>query len=71
MTETYKIISVKGGKFHRPKITTRERGDWFVEMPTVCGSTVKALNVFEDMEGVYKYNENPSRYLCLKCFPNK
>ena len=69
MTETYGVIQVKGGKFHRPFTTTHERMAWVRPMLTACSVSVTPLNVFSAVEGALEYTGGRREYLCRKCFP--
>ena len=69
LTETHEVIQVKGGKFHRPKQTTHARMEWLKPMPTECGYTVTALNVFNDIAHALEYTGGHREHLCAKCFP--
>jgi hypothetical protein len=67
--ETYQVIQVKGGKFHRPDQTTRERGAWFRPIVTACHHTVTPLNVFSSEDDALSYTGGREQFLCRKCFP--
>lgn len=65
--ETYSVIQVKGGKFHRPKVTTLNRMAWFKPMETECGITVSPLNVFQSVADATSYTGGNTTHLCQKC----
>lgn len=68
-TETYAVIQVSGGKFHRPKETTHERMDWLRPMAIDCSSIpVAPVNVFNAVEDALKYTGGRKEFLCRKCF---
>ncbi len=65
-TETYQVIQVKGGKFHRPERVEQEH--WFKPMLTSCGSQVTPLNVFSVVGDAISYCGGRTEGLCRKCF---
>lgn len=68
-TETYQVISTRGGKYHKPKEPTRPSKSWFFStIPTVCGNHVEPLNVFLDLPDALKYTGGSKQYLCKHCF---
>lgn len=66
--ETYQVIQVRGGKFHRPEKTNHERGLWFKPMNTACGATVTPLNVFSAVDDAMSYTGGREEFFCQKCF---
>lgn len=65
--ETYGVIQVSGGKFHRPAETTRDRMEWFTPMRTECGATVEPLNVFDGQLDALRYCGGRTEHLCKRC----
>lgn len=68
-TETYEIVQVSGGKFHRLEQTTHERMQWFRPMLTACHVTITPLNVFSTEADALSYTGRNRQHLCSKCFP--
>lgn len=68
-SETYTVVQVQGGKFHRPAQTTHARMDWFKPMLTTCGRTITPINVFPTEAETLSYCGGNDTHLCRTCFP--
>lgn len=65
--ETYALISVSNGKFHKPK-GAFERSNAFRPTDTVCGGTVTPENYFKTEADADSYTGGRlARFMCKHC----
>jgi hypothetical protein len=67
--EKYDVVSVKGGKFHKPVNTEFNRAEpsWKPRLMQ-CGRTVQPLNFFETVDDADKYSGGRiERFGCKQC----
>lgn len=70
MSESYEMVSVSGGKFHRLADPAVDEVSAFRPSVTACGRTVTPSNYFDTEADALHYCGDRREYLCSQCAPS-